>query len=143
MGMQRPAERKPGGPRYEIDPEQGGGMVALDVRDGRQVWRTAAPGCDARRPCSPAQLAAVTLIPGAVLSGSIDGHVRAYDSSTGRIVWDFDTAREFTTVNGVRAHGGSLDVAGPLATGGMLFVNSGYDFLGGLRGNVLLAFGVD
>jgi polyvinyl alcohol dehydrogenase (cytochrome) len=46
-------------------------------------------------------------------------------------------------VNGVAAKGGSLNGPGPVVVGGMLFMNSGYAYLGyGSPGNVLLAFGV-
>jgi polyvinyl alcohol dehydrogenase (cytochrome) len=84
---------------------------------------------------------AVTLIPGVAFSGSMDGHLRAYETSGGKIIWDYDTDRDFETVNGVKAHGGSLNGAGPAVVGGMLYVNSGYGSLGGMPGNVLLAFG--
>ena len=46
-------------------------------------------------------------------------------------------------VNGVAGKGGSLDGAGAVIVGGMVYVNSGYPRFGGLPGNVLLAFGVD
>jgi polyvinyl alcohol dehydrogenase (cytochrome) len=82
----------------------------------------------------------LTAIPGVVFSGSDDGHLRAYATEDGRVLWDVDTVREFQTVNGVRAKGGSLDGAGPVLVGGMLFVNSGYARNGGIAGNVLLAF---
>jgi len=75
-----------------------------------------------------------------VFSGSVDGHLRGFATEDGRIVWDFDTVRDYQTVNGVRAKGGSLDGAGPVVVGGMLFVNSGYARNGGISGNVLLAF---
>jgi polyvinyl alcohol dehydrogenase (cytochrome) len=61
----------------------------------------------------------------------------------GSTIWDFDTLRSFDTVNGVSGKGGSLNAAGPTIAGGMLFVNSGYGALGGMAGNVLLAFSVD
>jgi len=105
-----------------------------------------APSFDVLRkmtPCSPAQSGAVSAIPGAAFSGSLDGHIRAYASDTGRVVWDFDTVREFETVNGVPARGGSLDGPGPVIAGGMMFVNSGYTVDGGMAGNVILAFSVD
>jgi polyvinyl alcohol dehydrogenase (cytochrome) len=86
---------------------------------------------------------AVSVIPGAVFSGSLDGHLRAYSASTGEVIWDFDTAREYETVNGSKAHGGSLDGPGPVIAGGMLYVNSGYALFGGVPGNALLAFSVD
>jgi polyvinyl alcohol dehydrogenase (cytochrome) len=75
-----------------------------------------------------------------VFSGSVDGHLRAFSTEDGRVVWDIDTAREYQTVNGARGRGGSLDGAGPVVAGGMLFVNSGYARNGGVAGNVLLAF---
>jgi polyvinyl alcohol dehydrogenase (cytochrome) len=67
--------------------------------------------------------------------------LRAYSSVTGEVVWDVDTVREYETVNGVKAQGGSLDGAGPAIAGGMLYFNSGYGQWGGVPGNVLLAFG--
>jgi len=85
----------------------------------------------------------VTVIPGVVFSGSLDGHLRAYSTTDGRVIWDFDTAREFTTVNGVSGRGGAINGPGPTAVGGMLFVNSGYGFLGQMPGNVLLAFAAE
>ena len=42
----------------------------------------------------------------------------------------------------IEASGGSLDGAGPVIAGGLVFVNSGYPRFGGTPGNVLLAFGV-
>lgn len=122
------------------DPTKGGGISAYRVDDGKLVWHTPAPGCGDRRPCSPAQSQAVSAIPGAVFSGSIDGHLRAYATSDGKIIWDFDTARSFDTVNHIAAKGGSLDVGGPVIAGGMLFVVSGYPGFGAMPGNVLLAF---
>jgi polyvinyl alcohol dehydrogenase (cytochrome) len=127
---------------YELDPKQGGGMFAFRADTGQRIWQTPPPGCGERRPCSPAQSAAVTAIPGAVFSGALDGHLRAYDTTNGKIVWDYDTDREFKTVNGIPGHGGALDVGGPIVAGGMLFVNSGSAQRNGLPGNVLLAFGV-
>lgn len=123
------------------DPAKGGGISAYRLTDGKLLWKTPPPGCAAdRRPCSPAQSQAVTAIPGAVFSGSIDGHLRAYSTRDGKIIWDFDTAREFDPVNGVPAKGGSLDVGGPIVAGGMVFVVSGYPGFGAMSGNVLLAF---
>jgi polyvinyl alcohol dehydrogenase (cytochrome) len=121
----------------------GGGLFALNPATGAIVWNTPHPGCGERPGCSPAQSAAVTAIPGVVFSGGLDGHLRAYASETGAIVWDVDTAQPYETVNGVKANGGSLDGPGPVVVGGMLFVNSGYAFVGGMPGNVLLAFSVD
>jgi polyvinyl alcohol dehydrogenase (cytochrome) len=127
----------------QFDPAQGGGLTALNVVDGKVAWFAAAAACNPPRPgCSPAQSGAVTAIPGAVFSGSMDGHLRAFSTDDGKLLWDFDTAKSYSTVNGVPASGGSLDGAGPVITGGMVFVNSGYPRFGGMPGNVLLAFGI-
>ena len=127
-----------------IDPKLGGGMFALSLETGDRVWYTPPPPtCAERKKCSPAQSAAVTAIRGVAFSGSIDGHLRAYSTKDGAILWDFDTVGHHKTVNGVDASGGSLDGAGPAIGGGMLFVNSGYPVMGGMPGNVLLAFSVD
>jgi len=123
------------------DPAKGGGISAYQVTDGKLLWRRPPPGCGDRRPCSPAQSQAITAIPGAVFSGSIDGHLRAYAADDGRIIWDFDTARSFDSVNGVRATGGSLDVGGPVVAEGVIAVVSGYPGFGAMPGNALLVFG--
>jgi polyvinyl alcohol dehydrogenase (cytochrome) len=86
---------------------------------------------------------AASAIPGAVFSGSHDGWLRAYDADDGHLIWEIDTVRDYETVNGVAARGGSLDMGGPVFAGGMMFVNSGYGRLVGRPGNVLLAFSID
>jgi len=123
-----------------LDPNQGGGLTALRIADGSKIWYKAPPSCGDRANCSPAQSAALTAIPGVVFSGSMDGHLRAYSTEEGNILWDIDTVRDYRTVNGVKAQGGSMDGPGPVIVNGMLFVNSGYSRFGGIRGNVLLAF---
>jgi polyvinyl alcohol dehydrogenase (cytochrome) len=82
----------------------------------------------------------VSVIPGVVFSGSVDGHLRAYSTKDGSIVWDFNTARDYETVNKVPAKGGSIDAAGPAIADGLVVTNSGYGQWRGLPGNVLLAF---
>jgi len=128
----------------ELNPKVGGGLLALQLSDGKQLWRADPAPCPAdRKGCSPGQSAAVTVIPGVVFSGSLDGHLRAYSTTDGRVIWDYDTAHEFKTVNGAAGHGGAINGPGATVVGGMLFVNSGYGFLGQMPGNVLLAFSVE
>jgi polyvinyl alcohol dehydrogenase (cytochrome) len=125
--------------------ETPGGMTAVDLATGEEVW--AAPPqpvlCTlGAGPCSAAQSAAVTAIPGAIFSGGADGGVRAYDAETGEVIWLFDANRAFETVNGVEAKGGSIDGPGPIVAGGMLYVTAGNGGFVGSPGNVLLAFEV-
>ncbi len=126
------------------DRERTPGLYALDLMSGDVVWSAAAPTdtCDGKRGCFAANSAAPTVIPGVVFAGGLDGHIRAHSTEDGSILWDFDTAREFDTVNGVAGHGGAIDGPGPVIAGGLVFVNSGYSTFGQMGGNLLLAFGV-
>jgi polyvinyl alcohol dehydrogenase (cytochrome) len=122
-----------------------GGMQAVKLDTGERAWFTPPPPklCGTSQRCNAAQGGAVTVIPGAVLSGSADGGLRGYSTNDGSIIWTFDTNRAFDTVNGVKANGGTMDGPGPVVAGGMLYVNSGYGGFVGRPGNVLLAFGVE
>lgn len=116
------------------------GHVALDLKTGEELWWTPAASPTGRQN-QRGIVGAVTLIPGALLSGARDGMIRAVSSRTGQLLWEFDTAKEFTTVNGIPARGGSLASGGPIVANGMVFIGSGYPgFQGGQPGNVLLAF---
>ena len=128
-----------------LDPTKGGGLFALRLSTGEKIWQTlpTKSACQDRPNCSPAQSAALTAIAGVVFSAALDGHLRAYSTSDGHIVWDFDTVRDFATVNGISARGGALDGPGSTIAGGLLYVNSGYGRFGAMPGNVLLAFSVD
>ncbi len=135
--------------RWEIvsvnpDMERSPGLFALDLMNGEVVWSVPAPEhtCADRPGCSRANSAAPTVIPGVVFAGGLDGHMRAHDADDGRILWDFDTVRDFETVNGIAARGGSIDGPGPVIANGLVFVNSGYGAFGQMPGNVLLVFGV-
>jgi polyvinyl alcohol dehydrogenase (cytochrome) len=118
-----------------------GGLHAVRLATGERAWFAPpqAPRCGSGPGCSAAQSAAITAVPGVVFSGAIDGVLRAYSSKDGSIVWEFDTNREFETVNGVKARGASIGGPGPVVVDGILYLNSGYS-TGGRPGNVLLAF---
>ena len=126
----------------ELNPNTGGGMVAIDATSGEIAWEAPPGSCEGRKNCSPAQNAAVTVIPGAVFSGSLSGVMKAYDTDTGKVLWEFDTVRDYESINGAKARGGAIDGPGPVVVDGMLYVTSGYAKFGGLPGNVLLAFEV-
>ena len=125
-------------------PEAGGGLVALRMTTGGKLWMTSPPKpeCISTPGCSAAQPAPVSVIPGVAFLGSWDGHIRAYETKSGKIIWDFNTVRDFQTVNGIKARGGSINSMGPAIAGGMLYITSGYSG-NALPGNVLLAFSVD
>ncbi len=137
-----------------------GGLSAVRVSTGELIWHAEPPpplcesgvgrvvravsslasflsGCNASLP------GAVTAIPGVVFAGSNDGGLRAHAAETGEVIWTYDTNREFDTVNGVPAAGGSLNASGPVVVDGMVYASSGYDFIGSRPGNVLLAFGTE
>jgi polyvinyl alcohol dehydrogenase (cytochrome) len=115
------------------------GMYAIKIDTGEKVWTTPAPDGAGNK----AQLSAVSAMPGLAFSGSWGGHLRAYSTKTGEIVWDFDALHDFATVNHVPAQGGSFNGGGPAIANGLVITNCGYGFVGGKPGNVLLAFSVD
>jgi polyvinyl alcohol dehydrogenase (cytochrome) len=125
-----------------LDPNAGGGLFGLNLADGKVTMQVAPVPCGDRKRCSPALSAAVSVIPGVVFSGGVSGYLRAYATEDARLLWEFDTARDYETVNGVPAHGGAIDGPGPVVVDGMLYVNSGYAQWSGIPGNVLLAFEV-
>jgi polyvinyl alcohol dehydrogenase (cytochrome) len=75
-----------------------------------------------------------------VVAGALDGRLYIYDAKTGDIVWQYDTLRDFPTLNGIEGKGGSIDSQSVFAGAGMLFVGSGYGAFSQAPGNVLLAF---
>ena len=122
------------------------GLTALKITTGEQLWQVPAPKAQcswgATR-CNNSQSAAATVIPGVVFSGTADGHLRAYSTRDGAIIWDVDTAQPINTVNAGQSKGGTLDGGGPTVANGVLYTNSGYGRLIGYPGNLLLAFTVD
>jgi len=134
-------------PVAEIYSPAPGGLHAVDLATGARAWYAPPPEkltCGKpSRACSGAQFSAVTAIAGIVFSPSNDGAVRAYSTKDGSVVWEFDTNRQFTTVNGLHAKGGSMSGPAPTVAGGMIYVSSGYGAFGLRPGNVLLAFSAE
>jgi polyvinyl alcohol dehydrogenase (cytochrome) len=130
------------------------GLYALSIDDGDVLWDApVARGCetnfftymgrtDLYPECSfyfglsapPLVVNDLIIIP------ALDGRLRAFSRHDGEVIWQTDTYRPFATVNGVPAHGGSIDVAGAQAVDDMLYVQSGYAQFGQLPGNALLAY---
>jgi polyvinyl alcohol dehydrogenase (cytochrome) len=119
-----------------------GGIAAVRLRDGRRQWFASLS--PEGSPARAGQDGALTLIRGAVISGGWDGVLRVLSSADGRTLWEYNTIRDFETVNHVAARGGSMGAPGPVVAGGLLFVPSGYvGVRNGAPGNVLLVFGID
>ncbi len=122
------------------------GLYAYRISDGKQLWATPTPKvtCVWKAPfCAGALSQAISVMPGVVFAGAMDGHFRAYDAKTGAIVWDYDTGQKVATVSGKEAVGGVMDGAGPTIADGVVYVNSGYQGRSGVPGIVLMAFSVD
>jgi len=136
----------PGG--APIDPKLQPGMYAVDANTGEIRWHySATPDCAGDRGKKAPRCerlygfsGAPTVIDGAVVQGSLDGRLFVLDAATGQELWRYDTLREFETLNGVKARGGSIDAASIVAANGLLFVNSGYGMFGQAPGNSFLAF---
>ena len=124
-----------------IDGPTRAGLHALDPATGKILWSTLADDrCGERRFCDAGISAAITAIPGVVFAGHMDGRFRAYDSTSGKVLFEFDADRDIDTISGVRAHGGSFGGGGPAVRDGFVVVNSGYGLYFHMPGNVLLAF---
>ena len=121
------------------------GLYAMDLMNGEVLWKSTADpeNCSGIQGCYSANSAAPTLIDEVVFAGNLDGHAKAHDARTGEVIWDFNTLREFETVNGIPGSGGAIDGPGPVVANGMVFFNSGYGMHSQKAGNVLLAFGVE
>jgi len=119
------------------------GLFALNIDDGKFLWRSPlANECRGRKFCDAGVGGAITATPSLVFAGALDGYLRIHDASNGKILRKIDTTASVTTVSGTSASGGSMDGgSAPLPFGGRLYVNSGYNFAGHMKGNVLLVFG--
>jgi polyvinyl alcohol dehydrogenase (cytochrome) len=133
---------------WQADP---GTLFALDPATGRIVWSHPNPpdGCATGgavaypNACTLSMMPAVSSTPGVVYEGSIDGKTRAFRSSDGALLWQYDTIRQYTGVNGLTASGGSISGnGGTVISHGMVYVQSGTTNFFGIPGRVLLAFGL-
>ncbi|MBK7251875.1 MAG: PQQ-binding-like beta-propeller repeat protein [Gammaproteobacteria bacterium] len=136
-----------------LPPQRAGGLAALDLATGKVRWQieSEAPVCSWQLgraasctdvntcDCSSAKVAATTAIPGAVFAGGWDGHVRAYSTRDGRLLWDVDTAVPVPAVNGIEARGGQVGGYPVVVSGGAVYITSGASAMG-RPGNALLVF---
>ncbi len=144
------------------------GLYALDISTGEYLWKKpVARSCEfnyENRPLTGLQQAktgvnisletqyecsfyyglsaAAMTTSQLAFSGGLDGIIRAYDLDNGDILWKAKTAIPFEALNGVKGHGGSIDVSGQVLADGWLYVMSGYSMFSQLPGNMLLAYKV-
>jgi polyvinyl alcohol dehydrogenase (cytochrome) len=124
------------------------GIYTFDIATGTPLWehrlspdcsgdrRERVPVCNSRYGLSATPL----VVDGAVVTAGLDGRIHIFDGVDGRVLFQFDTARQFETINGIEGGGGSVDSHSIAAGAGMLFIGSGYGSFGQPPGNVLLAF---
>jgi polyvinyl alcohol dehydrogenase (cytochrome) len=120
-------------------PEENKPMIGLqNMRAGKKVELEEQYRCSFYYGLS----AAITATDELAFSAGLDGKIRAFDIASGEILWQDNTAKPFTGVNGISGHGGAIDVSGQVVADGWLYVQSGYSMFGQLPGNVLLAYKV-
>lgn len=139
-----PVSDVPDGRKYDEPAKPG--MYALDAATGEFVWKAPSKNdvCNGRAVCHPGYSGAITSTSDLVFAGANDGYVRIYDTKSGEVVWQDDTAVKHKSVNGDVGEGGSMGGGtAPVAYDGLLFVNSGYGFAGKMPGNLFLVYEVD
>jgi polyvinyl alcohol dehydrogenase (cytochrome) len=133
----------------EYDIESKPGLYALDFDEGKILWSYKLDDiCKDRKPlvgegvCSVGFSAPISVARDVLYAGTLDGRFSAHSTVNGNKLWEFDTLRDYQTVNGNPAAGGSIDAAGPVIVDDWVFINSGYSQHGQLAGNVILAFSI-
>ena len=125
------------------------GLYAVDFESGTILWSVMSDNiCKDRKPlygegnCFPGFSAPISIANDLLFAGSLDGRFSAHSTKDGTKLWEFDTLRNFQTVNKQPAVGGSIDAAGPVISDNWIFINSGYAQHGQMAGNVILAFSI-
>jgi len=124
------------------------GLYSYFVGTGEPSWfYEAQPECNDRRSerlrrCESLYGFSATplSVDGAVITGGLDGRLFVFNSGSGELIFQYDTVKDYETVNGVEGYGGSIDSHSIAAGSGMVFVGSGYGQFRQVPGNVLLAF---
>ncbi len=123
-------------------------MHAINIASGERVWSVAAPvNCldtnnKAIKNCHVGLSSAVTASDDIVFAPSLDGYIYAFHTSTGEVLWSYDTKRDYPAANGGTAYGGAIDLGGVYLDSGQLFVSSGYGQAGRLPGNAFIVMEV-
>ena len=124
------------------------GVYTFDIATGTPLWehrlspdcagdrQERVRGCNSRYGLSATPL----VVDGALVTAGLDGRLHIFDGVDGRVLFEFDTARPFETINGIEGAGGSVDSHSISAGAGMIFIGSGYGSFSQPPGNVLLGF---
>ncbi len=99
----------------------GSAWNALDPSTGKILWQTPDPAQGLNF-----NFGSVSVANGVMYAGALDGHMYAFDASTGRILWSYLT-------------GGSI-LGSPAIVSGVVYCGSGYARSGGTPNNVFYAF---
>ncbi len=134
------------GKKYDWDPKPG--VYALNIDTGKVIWiflldddcKKRNEVTDGNGSCFKAFSAPPSVGSDVVFAGALDGRLFGIEKKTGKYLWEFDTLQFFQTVDGTRAFGGAMDIAGPVITKDQLIVVSGYGTHGQFPGNALLVF---
>ena len=134
-------------------------LHALDPANGDIIWTVPMePSCEFSpeqaaaeqaegkpQSCHPyyGLSAAPTVSGEVVFVGNLEGMFRAYETATGKLLWQRNTNIPVQGINGVEGHGGAIDNNGTLISGGRVYIQSGYGMFGQLPGNVLLHYTLD
>lgn len=117
------------------------GLHAVDISTGETLWfAPSTANCEGRDDCFAGFSAAVTVTDDLVFAPALNGVIYAFAADSGKLLWQYDTARKFKSVNGVDAKGGSIDLGGVYLADGQLFVTSGYEVFGQQAGNAFIVF---
>jgi len=135
-----------GSRKYDWDPKPG--VYALNIDTGEIIWtfpldddcKKRNKATDGNGNCFKGFSAPPSVGSDVVFAGALDGRLFGIEKKTGKYLWEFDTLQFFQTVDGTKAFGGSMDIAGPVITKDQLIVMSGYGTHGQFPGNVLLVF---
>jgi polyvinyl alcohol dehydrogenase (cytochrome) len=123
----------------EAEPEPG--LHAIDIASGERRWSVQRDGnCEGRDACRTGFSAAILATEDLVFVGALDGQLYGIDTANGDILWEYDSWRDYDSVNELPTQGGAIDVHGPFVAGRQLIVQSGYGSFGQRGGNALLVF---
>ena len=128
LGFTYPGESKPG-------------LYALDISTGDNKWKySRSSRCDDIE-CTYGLSGAIIATNDIVVSGSMDGFIEILSADKGKLLWSFDSWRDFDSINGVATNGGAFDAHGPMVADDLLMITSGYSYVGSQKGgNAFLVF---